>query len=236
MTHLSLFSGIGGIDLAAHWAGFETVAFVERDTYCQKVLAKNFPGVPIYDDVRTFEATNIGRVDLLSGGFPCQDISTASANTWARGIEGSKSGLFWQAVRIIKECQPSWIVLENVYHLKARGLDECADALAQIGYKTENLVLGAGNAGATHQRRRFFLVGNAYGNSEPVSRKYAKASGVQRVKAHQSLDEARALALRVDDGVPNRLDRSRLRALGNAVVPSQVYPLLQAIADYEGAA
>ena len=91
-THLSLFSGIGGLDLAAEWAGFRTVAFVERDKYCQRVLAKHWPGVPIYDDVRTLTAERLRAdgiaVDVICGGFPCQDISTAG---FGAGIEGERS-------------------------------------------------------------------------------------------------------------------------------------------------
>jgi DNA (cytosine-5)-methyltransferase 1 len=77
LTHVSLFSGIGGIDLAATWAGFQTVAMCERDPFCQRVLVKNFPGVPTYEDVRTFPASAFRGVDLLTGGFPCQPFSAA---------------------------------------------------------------------------------------------------------------------------------------------------------------
>lgn len=157
MTHLSLFSGIGGIDLAAHWAGFETVAFVEKDPFCQKVLAKNFPGVPIYDDVSTFNGKQFAGVDLISGGFPCQDIS--SANKRATGLDGARSGLWFQMLRIIDEAKPRWVVAENVRQLINMGIDVCLDGLENIGYETGAIVVPAAGVGAWHKRDRVFIVG-----------------------------------------------------------------------------
>lgn len=230
MTHLSLFSGIGGLDIAAEQAGFKTVAFVEREPFCQKVLRKHWPDVPIHDDVTTFNGRQYRGVTVLSGGFPCQDISSASANSAARGITGSKSGLFWEALRIIEECRPTWVVLENVYLLRTRGLDRVCSELERAGYGVAPIVLGAGNTAAPHMRRRFFVVGNSDCNGKPMPPINAETLRVQSVAGVRwgAFDSNR---LRMDDGVSRRMDRRRMKALGNAVCPQQAAPLFQAIAQ-----
>ena len=111
MKHLSLFTGIGGIDLAAEWAGFESVCMVERDKYCQKVLAKNFEGVKIHDDVTTFNGLEYrGTIDLVSAGFPCQPHSLAGL----RKASGDERDLWGEVVRILRETEPAWFLGENV--------------------------------------------------------------------------------------------------------------------------
>ncbi len=111
MTHLSLFTGIGGIDLAAEWAGFETVAMVERDKFCQQVLAKRFPNVPIYDDVTTFDGYKYEKeIDLLSAGFPCQPHTRAGK----RKASGDERDLWGEVVRILGETKPRFFLGENV--------------------------------------------------------------------------------------------------------------------------
>ena len=155
-TYLSLFSGIGGLDLAAHWAGFSPVAFVEQDSFCQKVLAKHWPGTPIFDDVRTFNATQFLGITLICGGFPCQDISVAGKGA---GLQGERSGLWFEYLRIIKECQPRFVVAENVDALLGRGLDRVLCDMEEAGYAVEALSVAASDLGAPHQRKRWFIVG-----------------------------------------------------------------------------
>lgn len=156
MQYLSLFSGIGGLDLAAHWAGFSPVAFVERDAFCQKVLAKHWPCTPIFDDVRTFNAAQFLGITLIIGGFPCQDISAAGKGA---GLEGERSGLWFEYLRIIKECKPRFIVAENVFALLGRGLDRVLCDLEEAGYAAEAISVAASDLGAPHQRKRWFIVG-----------------------------------------------------------------------------
>jgi DNA (cytosine-5)-methyltransferase 1 len=225
----------GGIDLAAHWAGFSTIALVERDEYCQKVLAKNFLGVPIYDDVTTFDGTRYrGRTTLLSGGFPCQDLSDAGKQA---GIFASRSGLFFELARVVQEARPEFVLLENVPALRYRGLVTVIRTLADIGYCSEWRVYSARAIGAPHRRRRLFLV--AY----PDSKHGGKGLGVLSNWRSSSKPPSGSIGLsdfwdtpfsgvcRVAHGVPRGMDKSRVKALGNAVCPQQCYPILQAIAD-----
>lgn len=279
MTHLSLFSGIGGIDLAAHWAGFQTIQFVERDKFCQKVLAKHWPSVPIYDDITTFDATPFrGRVSLVSGGFPCQDIS--QANKTRTGLAGSRSGLWFEMLRVIEQSRPAWVVAENVRALLGMGIDVCLSGLEGVGYTTRTLVVPAAGVGAWHRRDRCFIVGadsdrsrseqsewapaserelhaDEIGNgqmaeqagdyefcgacadatSAPIERGCKESNEAQSVSPgkHRMVQDFRERPRLFEPklcgdihGIPNGVDR--LRALGNAVVPQQVYPLLAAIA------
>jgi len=147
---LDLFSGIGGLSLGLHWAGMRTQAFCEADPFARRVLARHWPGVPIYDDVRTLSAVRL-RADgvqpphLLCGGFPCQDISLAGR---AVGIEGPRSGLWTHMARLVRECRPHWVVVENVPGLRSRGADRVLSDLEAAGYTCWPLVVGAVHAAA----------------------------------------------------------------------------------------
>ena len=157
LTHLSLFSGIGGLDLAATWAGFETVAMVEKNEFCRKVLAKNFPGVPIYDDVETFDPEPFrGRIAVVSGGFPCQDVS--QANPERTGLNGERSGLWREMLRIVRCVRPLYVVAENVPNLRNHGADRVLCDLGAAGYSAGAFVVGSEDVGAPHKRQRVFIV------------------------------------------------------------------------------
>lgn len=152
---LDTFSGIGGFSLAARWlGGFETVQFVERDPYCQRVLAKHWPTVPIHDDICTFNPEH-GTADVVVGGFPCQDISTAGKGA---GLAGERSGLFYELLRVIRLVGPRYVVLENVAAILGRGLDDVLGALAEAGYDCEWACIPASAVGACHQRDRWWAV------------------------------------------------------------------------------
>jgi len=306
LTHLSLFTGIGGIDLAAEAAGFETIAQVERDNYCRRVLAKHWPGVPRFDDVRDVTAdalrdAGIGRPTLVSGGFPCQPFSCAGKR---RGAADDRF-LWLEMCRIVSECRPAWVLGENVAGFVGMALDDCAADLERLGYAVRAFVVPAAGVGAPHQRARCFIVVNTAGrDAGPLGDEAPGRDGANgqregrrlrdeprgsrtdvadadrdreqqpqgplgaigrrprdggasladadepRPQGHGRLCErpgklpswagsradedewlARAGVCRVSHGVPNRVHR--LRALGNAVVPAQVYPFVQAIADIE---
>jgi DNA (cytosine-5)-methyltransferase 1 len=164
---LDLFSAAaGGWSLGMHRAGFETMAACESVEWRRILYAQNNPGVKIYDDVCTLTAErllrDIGELPaIIVGSPPCQDIS--SANTKGKGVEGERSGLFFEAVRLIGECRPRWFALENSANLRTRGADAVLDALEAIDYACWPLVVRAGDIGANHERPRSWLVGCGQG-------------------------------------------------------------------------
>ena len=163
---LDLFSGIGGFSYASERlvGGFETTQFVEIDPFCQKVLKKHFPKVPCHDDIKTFTAYP-GQYDVITGGFPCQDISVAGRR---EGItDQSRSGLFYELIRVIRMVRPRYVVLENVAAILNRGLDIVLRELYEAGYDAEWAVISASSLGACHQRSRWWLV--AYPNDNGSS-------------------------------------------------------------------
>jgi len=160
-THLDLFSGIGGFALAARWAGFETIGFCEIDKYAQKVLKKNFPGVPIYEDVTKLNGDQFKDIYLLTGGFPCQDISIAGKGA---GLDGERSGLWTELHRIISEVRPKYALIENVPALTFRGGTRVIGDLTEIGYDCEWQIVGADDVGAPHRRKRIWIVAYSQSN------------------------------------------------------------------------
>jgi len=163
VKHLDLFSGIGGFALAARWAGFETIGFCEIDKYAQKVLKKNFPGVPIYEDVTKLNGSQFKDIYLLTGGFPCQDISIAGKGA---GIEGKRSGLWTELHRIISEVRPKYALIENVPTLTFRGGTRVIGDLTEIGYDCEWQIVGADDVGAPHRRKRIWIVAYSFNNEQ----------------------------------------------------------------------
>lgn len=163
MKFISLFAGVGGFDLGFEQAGMEPVAQVEIDPKCRELLGRRWPDVEKHDDVRTFDGTRFaGAVDLVCGGFPCQDVSLAGRR--AGMGEGTRSGLFYEAVRIVEECKPRWVVLENVPGLlSSRGGEDFRAVLAsldELGYGVAWRVLDSRWFGVPQRRRRVFIVGH----------------------------------------------------------------------------
>jgi DNA (cytosine-5)-methyltransferase 1 len=161
---LDLFSGIGGFSIGLERAGFETVAFCEQDGYARRVLRKHWPHVWLYEDVRTLTAKRLRKDGLdpnvIVGGFPCQDISCAGRG---KGIEGERSGLWSEMLRLIKEVKPLWVVAENVPALRSRGADRVLADLEGAGYAATPIVVGAWAVGAQHKRDRVWMVAHAPG-------------------------------------------------------------------------
>jgi len=159
---LDLFSGIGGFSYAAeHFfqGQFKTTQFVEINPYSQKVLSKNFKGVPIHDDIKTFKAKQ-GEYQIITGGFPCQDISVAGQQ---KGIgEGTRSGLFYECIRLLREVQPQFAIFENVRNLlsieEGRVFQEVLFQIAQAGYVCEWSVVSARDVGGCHLRERVWII------------------------------------------------------------------------------
>lgn len=213
----SLFAGIGGFDLGLERAGFEIAWQVEIDPYCQRVLAKHWPGVPRYGDIRAIDWATVPAVDVLCGGFPCQDLSFAGKRA---GIDGERSGLWSEYVRAIRALRPRFIIVENVPGLLTNEhMGRVLGDLAQMGFDAEWTVLSACAFGASHPRERVFIVAYPSG-----------VWGLQRGWLQQSKDSDSQRNLctvayqpepvRVAARVPHRMDR--LRALGNSVVPQIV--------------
>lgn len=150
------FSGVGGLDLGLERAGFRCVGQVECDPFCRRVLAKNWPDVPRFDDVRTFTKESIsGPIDLIAGGFPCQDISNTGGK---QGLAGEQSGLWSEYRRILREIRPRCVLIENVAALLIRGMERILFDLAGLGFDAEWSVVSACAMGAPHTRERVFIV------------------------------------------------------------------------------
>ena len=156
MNVLDLFSGIGGFSLGLERAGMKTVAFCEVDKKCQAVLKKHWPDVSIFDDVSTLTGEQIEEtVDVICGGFPCQDISLAGKGA---GLEGKRSGLWSEFKRLIEEIKPRYAIIENVSALRSRGLDQVLREISEIGYDAEWHCITAASIGAPHRRDRIWIV------------------------------------------------------------------------------
>jgi DNA (cytosine-5)-methyltransferase 1 len=191
------------------------VAQVEIDDYATRVLAKHWPDVPRFRDVRDVGAHNLPAADLICGGFPCQDISFAG---WGAGLKGERSGLWYEFARIIGELRPRYVLVENVAALLSRGLSEVLSTLAEIGYDAEWHSIPAAAVGAPHLRERIFIVAHhdgirlARSNSDPNQPQSRRSYPYAACRWPIEPDVGR-----VAHGVPHRVDR--LRGLGNAVVP-----------------
>ena len=162
---LDTFAGIGGFSYAATKlvGGYRTTQFIEIDSFCQKILKKHFPFTPIHDDIRTFTAIP-GQYDVICGGFPCQSISVAGNRA---GItKESRSGIFYELMRVIRMVRPRFVVLENVAAILNNGLDIVLGELSQAGYDAEWSVISASSLGACHRRSRWWCVAytNDYGS------------------------------------------------------------------------
>ncbi len=231
MNVLSLFSGIGGLDLAAESAGMQTVAFCERDKFCQKVLAKHWPSVPCFDDITTLKASDIHvPVDIIAGGYPCQPFSVAGRR---KGKDDDRY-LWPEFSRLIDELRPSWVVGENVAGHITNGLDAVCDDLESKNYAVQTYVFPASAVGALHKRDRCFIVAHALREGLQIPRQ--KQNGENGRKARRSAAASGWWSVepdvdRVAHGVRGRMDR--LKSLGNAVVPQQAYPIFKAIMDIE---
>jgi DNA (cytosine-5)-methyltransferase 1 len=161
---LSLYSGIGGVDLAAHWAGIETAAMCDSDPFCRSVLRRHWPGVPIFesDEAVTgaaLRSLGIDRVDIVAGGAPCQPFSVAGK----RQGQGDDRHRWPQMARVVSEVRPAWVVFENVPHIANLALDLVLDDLDHLGYTSRAFEVPACAVGAPHQRIRLFVVSRAVG-------------------------------------------------------------------------
>lgn len=235
ITHGSLFSGIGGFSLGAQRVGIKTLWQVEINPFCRQILQKNFPDVRRYNDVKEVGKHNLESVDIISGGFPCQDISHAGKQA---GIQvGTRSGLWFEYARIIRELRPKYVIVENVPNLLKNGIGRVLGDLAEIGYDAEWTCIRASDVGAPHRRERIFIV--AYPNTGRLPHIFV-APWIYSLETPQSWQSFRTTnrdvwlttecrLLRDDDGIPRELDQRRLGAAGNSVLPQITEMILRKI-------
>ena len=230
LTHIDLFSGIGGFALAAGWSGFRTVAFCEKDKYCRRVLKRHWPNVRMVEDIHEFDATEFSNSTLLTGGYPCQPFSRAGKR---RGRSDDRY-LWPQMFRIVSEARPSWIIAENVTGIVSMELDRMLSDLESQGYQALTLDIPACAVDAPHQRQRIWIMAHSDRSgfkeqcwSGPVQQEHHSAERCCRWSAEPGVG-------RVAHGVPKRVDR--IRALGNAIVPQVAYQIIRKIAFLETSA
>lgn len=280
LTHGSLFSGIGGFDLAAESVGFENIFSCEKDEFCDKLLKQNFPNVKRFKDIYEFNAREYnGRIDIVSGGFPCQPFSVAGK----RQGENDDRHLWPQMLRVIAEIKPRWVIAENVPGLLTISggmvFEQCCLDLEAEGYEVQAFVIPAISKNAPHRRDRLWIIANSpsfgygrrriHGNGKDRERaicpnvennrdkvwgeisscgnpsehvansfrsglerrmqpnKFAEYNRRQSQRWEQNWYEVATQFCRVDDGLPNRVDR--IKALGNAIVPQVAIEIFKAI-------
>ncbi len=231
---LDLFSGIGGFSLGLErTGGFETVAFCEIDKVASDVLSTHWPRVKIYEDVTDLSASRIyrdgiGPINIICGGFPCQDASVANVD--GMGTEGDRTGLFSEIIRLAREVGPDLkcIIMENVPNLLNRGFGDILAALAEIGFDAEWGCISAAEVGAPHRRERLWIV--AYPKCEGREGSQPLRGALSRAEASLTEHDNKAFGswgslvacqsiLRGSDGLSVAMERRRLHQLGNAVTP-----------------
>jgi len=239
MKHLDLFSGIGGFALAASWVWgveHEVVSFCEVEPFAQKVLKKHWPEVPVHDDISTFNCDNLQNIGLLTGGFPCQDISLSGKG---EGLNGKRSGLWFEMFRIIRTIRPRFVIIENSSALLVRGGGRVIADLASIRFDAQWQVVTAKEVGAPHLRKRLCIVAypnKIYGEAG-LGNLFERAAKVCRKSAERRAQfwvQTPCPNNRMDDGVPGKLYELAVGAYGNAITPQAFTPIMQAIKDLEG--
>lgn len=235
MRHLDLFSGIGGFALAARWAGIYTVAFCEIEEFPRKVLAKNFPNIPIHRDIQDLDGERYEGIDIITGGYPCQPFSEAGER---KGVEDDRH-LWPEMLRVIKQARPSWVIAENVIGHITLGIDSVLHDLESEGYTTRTVILPACAVDSPHRRDRVWILANSKSqrcnNGDDSQDKWAPNRA-----QHPSTNEGRPIRgveeggwpcepniPRVANGIPDRVDRNR--GLGNAIVPHVAFNIMKSI-------
>lgn len=242
LTLGSLFSGIGSCCLGFQRSGFKVEWTVEIDPFCRKLLTKNFPNAERLEDVRNVGSVNLRSVDVISGGFPCQDISIAGPGT---GLAGARSGLWSEFYRIISELRPKYVLVENVQALLGRGMHKVLGDLSEIGYDAEWEVIQAAEIGLPQARKRVWIV--AYPSGQRVQRLFESLdfSLVRQGWSGSSEDMQSVIDLAlvgsdrfpqpllwgVDDRPPNWVDR--IHGLGNSCAPQIPEWIAARIREYE---
>ena len=258
MKHASLFSGIGGFDLAAEWMGWDNVFHCEWEEVPRKILNYYWPNAISYGDITKTDFTvHRGHIDILTGGFPCQDASSAMQyGKGQQGLQGSRTGLFYEMCRAIQEIKPKYVVAENVSNiLKTNGGEDFSTILSELsamGYNAEWRVCRASEVGAPHHRARLYLVAypdsfrlqegqTFFSNVQETSSQVewiANGASIQTFRGGRWAGEPPPLCL--DDGFPgkilglsaSRYRRESIKGYGNAIVPQVALQIFKAINQY----
>jgi DNA-cytosine methyltransferase len=205
MDTLSFFSGICGLELGIP-EYINIKCHCDIDNYCKYIINKKFPNIDFHDNIRTFPKEKYNNINLIMGGFPCQDISNAGKG---KGLSGKRSGLFWDLLKIIEYYKPEFVYLENVSNLRNKGLDKVVTSLGELGYDTKWCIIEAVNTGALHKRARTFMLSknnNKILNKTFPLKQYANFDWIKETDKSRVVDN------------PNK---ERIKCLGNAVVPDQ---------------
>lgn len=237
LTHGSLFSGIGGFEIGAERIGIKTIWSCEIEKYQRKILKKHFPNTFQYEDIR--EAKKFRYVDIISGGFPCQDISVAGRG---EGIEGERSGLWTEMFRVIRNVRPKYAIIENSPALLIRGFEKILCDLSKIGYNAEWQCLRNSSFGYPHERKRLYVIAYSnkirlqsniqeYRNFEPVFRKWASNTNDGYTCAKRIYEMPTSKYIRNDDGFRNWTHR--VGAIGNSVNPTVTQYLFECIKIFD---
>lgn len=246
MTHGSLFSGIGGFDLGAERAGLQNLWACEIDEFKQQILHKHFPDTHIYSDIKTI---NPPYVDVISGGFPCQDISSMQMkfknNRYGNyGIKGERSGLWSEYARVIRHVRPKYVIIENSPMLPVRGLEVVLCDLAAAGYDAEWQTLSAKAFGFPHLRKRCFVI--AYPMQGRRNRNNRYFTNLDKLFQSEPPEEITVPVsptgdfpqrddkyIREGNGVLRKLYRRRIAACGDAVIPTITEYLFRALVEFD---
>lgn len=293
---LDLFSGIGGFSLGLERAGMETLALCEIDKDAQKVLKKHWPNTPIFEDIKELSTVHIfhgenyllegclepdgrpklqkhySQIDVICGGFPCQDISVAGKQKGFVNEDGktTRSGLWFEFKRLIREIKPKYVIIENVANLRSNGLGIVLKDLGEIGYDSEWHIISARSIGAPHLRERIWIIaypncteprrlpspaekerdgtthltnpdnirfGSPFAPEKEKFEWWTKATASFRIMFRE-IGTIKPTVCRGDDGVSSKLDerrrKSRIKQLGNSIVPQIPEMIGRAIMKYEG--
>ena len=246
MTHGSLFSGIGGFDLGAERAGLQNLWACEIDEFKQQILHKHFPDTQIYSDIKTI---NPPYVDVISGGFPCQDISQAQFryknNRYGNyGIKGERSGLWSEYARVIRCVRPKYVIIENSPMLPIRGLEVVLCDLAAAGYDAEWQTLSAKAFGFPHLRKRCFVVAYSmqgrrnrdnryFPNLEKLYQRQPPTETIVPVPPTWDFPQRDDKYIRESNGLLRKLYRRRIAACGDAVIPTITEYLFRALVEFD---
>ena len=187
MKVLSLFAGIGGFDLGFTLAGWEVVGQVEIDTYCSRILAHHFPAAKRWGDIRNVTGEEIirscGPIEVICGGYPCQDISIAGHGV---GLDGVRSGLWWEMHRLIREIRPNWVIAENVAAIRTRGIERVVSSLEELDYKVRTYGIRAAATGAPHERKRIWFVANSQFIGRPPRNRVKRNKSSSGIRGFES--------------------------------------------------